>query len=285
MDSFEALPISFSLGALFVFGSIIGSFLGLVVHRYPLRLFCRWRAEALEQIGDFAAAQRAYGSMPPGIVLPRSRCPACRTPLKRHHTIPILGHLILKGRCGFCRAWISLRYPLIESVTATLFAASGYWIGTGPHLPAALVLVGFLILLAAIDLEHRILPDQLVGPLLFLGLAVNTREAFASLESAVWGAVAGYLAFRTVREVHRLVTGRPDGLGLGDCKLLAAIGAWVGWELLPATVAIAAVASVLCFAAMIVLGQKEKWSMCIPFGPGLAAGGLCSLYWGNALYP
>ncbi|MXZ80305.1 MAG: prepilin peptidase [Gammaproteobacteria bacterium] len=280
----DSLPISLSLGALFVFGSIIGSFLNVVICRLPPRLIQSWRVESWEQLGELEKAAQEEARQAPGIIWMRSRCSQCLRPLKWRHAIPILSHLRPRGRCGICRARIPVRYLQVESITAALWVSSGYVLGIGMELLLALIFVNCLIVLAFIDIDHRFLPDQMVGPLLFIGLGINTQEVFAPLTSSVWDAIAGYLGLRMIREIHCRFAGGEEGLGLGDCKLLAAIGAWIGWESLPAAVATAAMASILyCCAKMIIF--RAVSSRRIAFGPWLAGSGLCLLLWEHSPFP
>jgi leader peptidase (prepilin peptidase)/N-methyltransferase len=281
IDVFAAQPALF-IGACAVVGLLIGSFLNVVIHRLPLMLERQWRAECA-RLTVSAEAQEA----PFNLVVPRSACPSCRAPITAWQNIPVISYLVLKGRCAACRAPISIRYPLIEALTAVMSAAVAWKFGFGMAAGAALVLTWFLIALAFIDVDTQYLPDNLTLPLLWLGLIVSLvlagpGQAHASipvdLRTSVIGALAGYLSLWSVYQLFRLATGK-EGMGYGDFKLLAALGAWLGWQLLlPIVLAAAAVGAVVGVLLLWIKGRDRATP--IAFGPYLAAAGWLMLLCG-----
>lgn len=270
-----------SLPVLGVLGLCIGSFLNVVVHRLPLIMERQWREESAEVLGVGVAAADKQGTpeLPLTLSRPRSRCPACGHTLAWHENIPVLSWLRLRGRCSACRAPISARYPLVEAFTALVFVAIGRHIGQHAD---ALLWCGYaatLIALAAIDWDTTLLPDALTLPLLWAGLVAAALGWTVPLASAVWGAVAGYLSLWSVYWVFKLVTGR-EGMGHGDFKLLAALGAWLG-----VTMVLPVVLAASVIGAIVGIGMKLRDSLregrYVPFGPFLAGAGLCVLLAGQ----
>ena len=267
-----------------VLGLAAGGLLNVAIDRYPEYLNKAWTAEALEQIGDFDQAARVRTSLHPELLDWVVRCPQCQGDFKGIMHAPILSCLAHRGRFHCCGHKVPGRYFLVEGVTAVLWGLSGCVFGISWELLSILVFMSGLTALAFIDLEHFILPDHIVGPLLFTGLLVNTKAVFApSLSSAVWGVVGGFLALWLVRAGHRLVGGKGEGLGLGDCKLMAAIGAWIGWELLIPAGALAAGGSLFFSLALIRTGRNAS-DLCFAFGPFLAGGAGVAVYWSNWLH-
>jgi leader peptidase (prepilin peptidase)/N-methyltransferase len=215
------------------------------------------------------------------IAWPGSHCPSCQTPLKAWHNIPIISYLLLQGHCAFCNNKISLRYPLVELLTATLGLLIAWVMGPSMAALMGLLLLYCLIALAFIDLDHKLLPDQLTLPLLWLGLIVNALGIITPLEAALWGAIAGYLSLWLVYWGFRLATGK-HGMGYGDFKLLAALGAWMGWQALPMIVLMAAVAGIIVGISLRLRSQKTDPQM--PFGPFLAIGGFAYLLVGQQIW-
>ena len=244
-----------------------------------------WREQARQLLGQPDGAETSQ--TPVNLISPRSHCPACQSPVAAWHNVPVLSYLLLKGRCAACGVTISPRYPLIELLTA-LLSATLIW-KFGPTLAglSALVLCWTLIAASAIDLDHQLLPDSITQPLLWLGLALGLSglladtAPFPDLQSAVLGAMAGYLSLWTVYKVFKWLTGK-EGMGYGDFKLLAALGAWLGWQMLPLVIIISAVVGTLTGITMIAVGRHARQAP-IPFGPFLAAAGLCALLWGPEL--
>jgi len=259
-------------------GLCIGSFLNVVIHRLPKMMEREWREQCAELAGApaAAAAQGRYN-----LLVPRSACPACGHRITAIQNVPILSWLALRGRCSACGTRIAMRYPLVE-LTAGLIGAYAAW-RYGPTL-AALGGAAFgwaLLALAVIDLDTQLLPDDITLPLLWVGLLLNLGAVFAPLHTAVIGAVAGYLALWLVYWAFKLVTGK-EGMGHGDFKLLAAIGAWLGWQKLPLVILLSSVVGAAVGIALIVIARHGR-DKPIPFGPYLAAAGLIALFWGDII--
>ena len=268
---------------LFLLGACIGSFLNVVVVRLPGRLQYQWQTQCRAFLADQLdpAADTADSTPPPGLVYPRSHCPQCTAVIRRRHNIPLVGYLLLAGKCADCGRAIPLRYPLIELLTAVITVQAGYVIGLDWSLPAALIFLWSLIALGAIDLEQQLLPDDITLPLLWLGLGVNLFGLFTPLASAVIGAMAGYASLWLLYQAHRQLTGR-EGMGYGDFKLLAAIGAWLGWQLLPLVVLLASVTGTLVVLSGILRGNRSA-DRPISFGPFLAVSAWVALLWGEQI--
>ena len=256
--------------ALALIGLCVGSFLNVVIHRMPLMLERGWKLDSAEMLG-------VKIEPPPEVTLstPRSRCPACSHPIAWHENVPVLSYLLLAGRCSACKTRISPRYPLVELTTAGLFAAVGWKFGPVPATGLWCGFVAVLIALAGIDWDTTLLPDSLTLPLLWAGLVAAALGWTVPLSQAVWGAVVGYLSLWTVYWVFKLATGK-EGMGFGDFKLLAALGAWLGLQmLLPVILG----ASIL--GALVGIGMKLRASLregrYVPFGPFLAGAGIAVL--------
>lgn len=288
MSAIELLAASpaWFIGTCVVLGLIVGSFLNVVIYRLPLMLERQWREECAE--GMSAAEPAAVAPERFNLVVPRSACPACRAPITALQNIPVLSWLLLRGRCAHCAAPISARYPLVEALTGVLSALIAWKFGFGGPVLAALVLTWFLIALAFIDIDHQLLPDSLTLPLLWLGLFLSLwgvqKAGYpvpVDLRSSVIGAMAGYVSLWSVYHLFRLLTAK-DGMGYGDFKLFAALGAWLGWQMLLPTILIAASTGAIVGLALIALRRRDS-SMPIPFGPFLAAAGWLILMFGRAL--
>ena len=255
----------------------VGSFLNVVIYRLPIMLERDWRAECA------AAGLTDSGSPEPAekfnLVVPRSRCPHCDHQIKAWENIPVISFIFLKGKCGNCRKPISPRYPFVETLTAILSGITAAHFGPSLAGLAAILLVWALVALAFIDFDHQILPDVITLPMLWLGLLFNSRELFASLESALFGAVAGYISLWLVYQVFKLVT-KKEGMGFGDFKLLALFGAWLGWQQLPLIILLSSFAGAFIGLAMIIILGRDK-QLPMPFGPFLCIAGWISLLWGN----
>ncbi|WP_395140672.1 prepilin peptidase [Schlegelella aquatica] len=263
----ESLRWWLSPATLGLLGLVIGSFLNVVIHRLPLMLERQWRRDSAEMLGQPLPEE----GPPLNLIRPGSRCPHCERPVRWHENIPVLGWLLLRGRCAGCRQPISLRYPVIELLTGTLFALAAWRIG--PQWPVLLwcAFLAVLVVLAFIDWDTTLLPDDLTQPLLWGGLIVSALGWTVPLPSALWGAVAGYLALWGVYWLFKLTTGK-EGMGYGDFKLLAAIGAWLGPSmLLPVLIG----ASVLGTAVGLVMKASGalREGRYVPFGPFLAGAG------------
>ncbi|MBV6423202.1 MAG: Type 4 prepilin-like proteins leader peptide-processing enzyme [Steroidobacteraceae bacterium] len=269
------------IAACFVLGLLIGSFLNVVVHRTPVILDRQWRRQCDELAGRETPEAPRFN-----LVVPRSACPACKAPIKAWHNVPVLSWLALRGRCASCKAKISVRYPFVELLTGVLSAAVAWRFGAGPTalpaLGAALALTWFLIALTFIDLDTQLLPDALTLPLLWLGLAASVLGyTAAGPREAIIGALAGYLSLWSVYHLFRVATGK-EGMGYGDFKLLAALGAWLGWQMLLPIILLSAAVGAVTGIALIVLRGRDR-NVPIPFGPFLAAAGWIALMWGPEL--
>lgn len=260
-----------------ILGLLIGSFLNVVIYRLPKMMQRDWRAQARE-ILELPADSKAE---PFNLILPYSTCLHCSHQIKARENIPVISYLFLRGKCSSCKARISKRYPLVELACGVLSAYVAYHFGFGWQVAAALVLSWGLLAMSLIDVDHQLLPDDLVLPLLWLGLIVNTFGLFASLEDALWGAVAGYLSLWSVYWLFKLLTGK-EGMGYGDFKLLAMLGAWGGWQILPLTILLSSLVGAVLGVIMLRLRNKET-STPIPFGPYLAIAGWIALLWGDQI--
>ena len=259
-----------------VLGLVVGSFLNVVIHRLPRMMEREWRRQCAELEGRAAADDARYD-----LWWPPSSCPHCGHRLGILENIPLLSFFWLRGRCRACGAPIGVRYPLVEGLTALLSAFTAWHFGFGWPGGLALLLVWGLIALTFIDLDTQLLPDDLTLPLLWLGVLANVGGLFTDLSSSVIGAAAGYLSLWSVYWLFKLVTGR-EGMGHGDFKLLAALGAWLGWQKLPAILFLSSLAGAAVGITLIIAARQGRHTP-IPFGPYLAGGGLAALYWGDAL--
>jgi leader peptidase (prepilin peptidase)/N-methyltransferase len=273
--NFLASPAVFPWAAL-VLGLCVGSFLNVVIHRLPVMMERDWAAQCAELRGEPVEPPQPYS-----LLRPRSRCPACGHGITAMENVPVASWLLLRGRCAACRARISGRYPAVE----ILGGAAGAWcaahFGFGPAAFAAMAFLWAMIAMSFIDFDTQLLPDSITLPLLWLGLLVNVPGTFTDLPSAVIGAAAGYLFLWTVYWGFKLVTGK-DGMGFGDFKLLAAIGAWTGWQMLPLTILAASFVGAIVGLALILLARRGR-DVPMPFGPYLAAAGVVALFWGPAI--
>ncbi|MFM5345139.1 prepilin peptidase [Aeromonas veronii] len=273
----HSLPwLYFSL--VFLFSLMIGSFLNVVIHRLPIMLEREWQAEYRSYFvpDEEATAPERYNLM-----VPRSACPHCGHAITALENIPLLSWLWLKGRCRDCQAPISARYPLVELLTALLSVAVAMVITPGWGTLAALLLTWVLVSLTFIDLDKMLLPDQLTLPLLWGGLLFNLAGGFVPLADAVIGAMAGYLVLWSLYWAFKLLTGK-EGMGYGDFKLLAALGAWLGWQALPIILLLSSLVGAVIGISLIAL-QKHHQGKPIPFGPYLAIAGWIALLWGDTI--
>ncbi len=270
---FEALGQTPAMAMAFtaLFGLLIGSFLNVVIYRLPKMMEQAWAAEAAELRGEAVTTPTAFN-----LVTPRSSCPHCGHAIRAWENIPILSWLILRGKCSSCSAPISARYPIIEASTALLSAAAVGYLGFNAVGLAAVVFSMILLTLAMIDVDTQLLPDSMTLPLLWLGLAVNLFGLFTPLRDAVIGAMFGYLLLWSVYWVFKLVTGK-EGMGYGDFKLLGALGAWFGWQSIPAIILLSSIVGAVIGIALIVLAKRGR-ETAMPFGPYLAGAGLLMLY-------
>lgn len=264
------------IGLVFLFGLLVGSFLNVVIHRLPRMLESDWRVQCAEIRGESVESVEPYN-----LWSPRSACPACGHQVTAFENIPIISWLLLKGRCSACGTSISFRYPFVEGLTAVLSALAAWKFGFAWTVLGSILFIWCLIALAFIDLDTTLLPDDITLPLLWLGLLFNLFGVFTSLQSAVIGAMAGYLILWSVYWLFKLATGK-EGMGFGDFKLLAAIGAWLGWEQLPVAILLSSVVGALIGIAMVIFIKHDR-RIPIPFGPYLAGGGLVAMFYGSDL--
>lgn len=257
-------------------GLCIGSFLNVVIHRLPRIMEAEWLAQAADLRGEPPTERR-----PLSISKPRSRCPHCGTPIASWQNVPLLSYILLRGRCAHCRAPIGIRYPIVEILGGLSAALAAWHFGYSLAALGAMVFGWAMIALTFIDLDTQLLPDSITLPLLWLGLLLNLGGNYVPLEAAVIGAAAGYLALWSVYWLFKLVTGK-EGMGYGDFKLLAAIGAFVGWQQLPLVILASSAIGAIVGIALIVFARHGR-SQPIPFGPYLAGAGIVALYWGPNL--
>ncbi|BCK65161.1 prepilin peptidase [Aeromonas hydrophila] len=276
-DVFHSLPwLYFSL--VFLFSLVIGSFLNVVIHRLPIMLEREWQAEYLGYFNPEAQPQQEERY---NLMVPRSACPHCGHAITAMENIPLLSWLWLKGRCRECQAPISARYPLVELLTSLLSLVVAATFAPGWGLLAALLLTWVLVALTFIDLDKMLLPDQLTLPLLWGGLLFNLTGGFAPLADAVIGAMAGYLVLWSLYWAFKLLTGK-EGMGYGDFKLLAALGAWLGWQALPIVLLLSSLVGAFIGIGLILLRNHHQ-NKPIPFGPYLAIAGWIALLWGDTI--
>lgn len=258
-------------------GLMVGSFLNVVIYRLPKMLERSWQQQCAELRGEPIKTQSAFN-----IATPRSICPNCQHKIAFWENIPVISYIFLRGRCAGCHTRISIRYPLIELFTAMMSAFVAWYFGFGWMMLAALAFVWALIALAAIDIDTQLLPDDITLPLMWLGILFNMYSGgFTDLHSAVVGAVAGYLSLWSIYWIFKLVTGK-EGMGYGDFKLLAAIGAWLGWSVLPLVILLSSLVGAVVGIGLIIAANLNK-SVMIPFGPYLAGGALIALFWGQEI--
>ena len=274
-DLLQHSPLSF-IAFSTVLGLIVGSFLNVVIHRMPKMMEREWAEQCASLRGEELPAAAPYN-----LVIPRSACPSCGHRISAWENIPVISWLILRGRCASCAAPISVRYPLVEAVTGVLSGFAAWHYGFGLAGFAALLLVWALVALTFIDFDTQLLPDDITLPLLWLGLLFNSADAFTDLKSAVIGAVAGYLALWSVYWMFKLIM-KKEGMGYGDFKLLAAIGAWFGWIMLPLVILLSSLVGAIVGVVLMVAAKRGR-NVPMPFGPYLAGGALVALFWGEAI--
>ena len=276
MDLLRALEFqpAFLCIAVALLGLCVGSFINVVIHRLPKMMEAQWRAECASLAGEEPAPAEPYN-----LVEPRSRCPSCAAPITAWQNIPVVSWLVLGGKCAACKAPISARYPAVELAAGGLAALLAWRFGYSGALAWALVFGWALLALTVIDLDTQLLPDDITLPLLWAGLLANTFGTFTDLRSAVLGAVGGYLLLWTVYWGFRLIA-KKEGMGYGDFKLLGALGAWLGWQVLPFVVVVSAGAGAI-IGGLLLWRSRRGLETRIPFGPYLALGGLAGLLWGR----
>ena len=257
-------------------GLCVGSFLNVVIHRLPILLERGWQAQCAEMRGEEVPELPRYN-----LAVPRSSCPACGHSITMLENIPVLSWLVLRGKCSACKAPISFRYPLVEILGAAIAIAAVISFGLTIKGFAAAGLLWTLLALTCIDLDTQLLPDDLTLPLLWAGLIVNLAGIFTPLSSAVIGAVAGYLVLWSIYWLFKLIRGK-EGMGYGDFKLLAALGAWLGWQMLPVIVLLSSAVGAVVGIGLTVFRRRDH-NVPIAFGPYLAAAGAIAVFWGPTL--
>ena len=259
-----------------LFGLLVGSFLNVVIHRLPKMMEQEWHRNCAELRNEEIADSPSYN-----LVVPRSACPDCGPQIRAWENIPVISYLALGGRCSGCKTRISPRYPLVEAATGLVAGLIAWRFGFGATALTAMLFAFSLIALTFIDFDTHLLPDDITLPLMWLGLLLNINGTFTDLQSAVIGAMAGYLTLWSVYWLFKLVTGK-EGMGYGDFKLLAAIGAWFGWQLLPAVILLSSLVGSVIGIGLIVFARHGR-NVPIPFGPYLALGGIAALFWGSRM--
>jgi leader peptidase (prepilin peptidase)/N-methyltransferase len=283
-SALQAYPL-LGLACTLVLGLLVGSFLNVVIYRLPKMMERDWQDQCrdfLTNDGDISTLPASDSKQEPfNLMVPASRCPHCGHKIKPWENIPVVSYLFLRGKCSNCKAGISARYPAIELVTGLLSVAVIFYVGVNWSGLAALVFTWSLIALTMIDFDTYLLPDDITLPLLWLGLITNSFNTFTDLPSALWGAIAGYLALWSVYKLFKLVTGK-EGMGYGDFKLLAVLGAWMGWQMLPQIILLSSLVGAVIGVSMIVIRGRDK-NIPIPFGPYLAIAGWIAFIWGDTI--
>ncbi len=274
------------IAVVFAICLVVGSFLNVVIYRLPVMMEREWRAQCEEMAKSPTVSEVPEERF--DLVVPRSRCPSCGTMIKAWQNIPVVSYLLLGGKCAKCKASISARYPVVEMMTGVLAALCAWRFGAGPEAIMAIVMTLALVPVAMIDADTQLIPDSIVLPLMWIGLAMSLYHPVAGAETlfiapqdAIIGAMAGYLSLWSIYWLFKLVTGK-EGMGYGDFKLLAALGAWLGWQQLPMIILMSAVVGAVVGITMVVLTKHER-SVPIPFGPYLAAAGWISMLWGDTI--
>lgn len=288
---FASVPATWS-ACIFIFGLLIGSFLNVVIHRVPIMLDREWKEQARQILAEQDVRLKPDPQPVPNparynLFVPRSACPHCGAMITAMQNIPVISYLLLKGKCAKCSAKISARYPIVEFVTAAMSAMVAWKFGFHWYTGAALVLTWFLIALTVIDFDTQLLPDNMTLPLMWIGLLLSLAGTVPELgmppdmKSSILGAVAGYLSLWSVYQLFKLVTGK-EGMGYGDFKLFAALGAWMGWQMLPLIILLSAFTGAVVGIVLIVARGRDR-NIPIPFGPYLAAAGWIALMWGDQI--
>lgn len=270
-------------GLVFLLGLLVGSFLNVVIYRLPVMMERAWKQEANEILGNTPPENDpTENNNTFNLIVPRSRCPQCDHQIRWYENIPVFSWLALHGKCSSCSTPISIRYPAVELAAAVIATATAVVIGYGPWLPFVVIGGWCLLALAMIDFDTTLLPDQMTLPLLWGGLiAASVGVSPIPLNDAVLGAVAGYLSLWSVYWLFKLLTGK-EGMGQGDFKLLAALGAWLGWQMIPLTILLSSMVGAVVGISLLASGAVQR-DQGIPFGPYLAGAGWISLLWGERI--
>lgn len=277
LENFAALPLSVLSGLGGILGLLIGSFLNVVVFRYPVMMFHQWTVQSR----DWLKLNIEESGEPPTLSKPASHCGHCKTPIKAWQNIPLISWLALGGKCASCKTEISVRYPLVELLTGVLSAVVVYKFGWSLQSVFGLLLTWVLVTVSFVDFDHKILPDDFIFPTLWLGLALSVIPVFASPTEAIIGAITGYLTFWLVFQAFLLLTGK-EGMGHGDFKLMSLLGAWFGWLYLPQIVMISTILGSIVGVGLII-AKKADGKMAIPFGPYIAIAGWIAMLWGDEI--
>jgi leader peptidase (prepilin peptidase)/N-methyltransferase len=275
LSALQATPFLFVVIATLL-GLVVGSFLNVLIYRLPVMMERDWQHQCAELRGEPVAALERFN-----LLAPRSRCPSCGHLITAVENIPVLSWLALRGRCSACKSRVSVRYPVVEIMGGVFSGYAAWHFGASVAAIGAIVFCWTMISLAFIDIDTQLLPDSITMPLLWAGLLLNSAGVYVDLRSAVIGAAAGYLALWSVYWLFKIVTGK-EGMGYGDFKLLAAIGAWLGWKMLPAVILLSSVVGAVVGIGLILALGRDR-NVPIPFGPYLAGGGLIALFWGERL--
>lgn len=278
---FQQSPTAFNIFVV-IFSLLIGSFLNVVIYRLPKMMHNNWYLECREFLADEVTNIPAKEITKLTLSKPDSTCPKCQHKIRFYENIPVISWLFLKGKCSQCKNNISIRYPLVEATTALLSLVIANQFGVSIETLLLLILTWGLVCLTLIDFDHMLLPDQIVMPLLWLGLLVNINGMFVPLNDAVVGAAVGYMSLFSVFWVFKLLTGK-EGMGHGDFKLFALFGAWVGWQLLPILILMASVVGAI-IGISLMLFKNHTREQAIPFGPYLAIAGWITLLWGEGIW-
>lgn len=275
------------IAVIFILGLLVGSFLNVVIHRLPIMMEREWKTQAEEILGKQPDTVPPSAESTYNLVVPRSACPKCGTLITAAQNIPVISYLLLKGACAKCGAKISARYPVVELFTGVLSAAIAWKFGFTWYCAAALTLTWALVALSVIDIDHQLLPDDITLPLLWMGLLLSLAPTLTEFglpvdsRSSIIGAVAGYMSLWSVYKLFKWLTGK-EGMGYGDFKLFAALGAWLGWQMLLLILLLSAFTGAVVGIALIAMRGRDR-NIPIPFGPYLAAAGWIALMWGDTL--
>ena len=277
-ESFTALPLAMQVSVFVLFGLLVGSFLNVVILRMPKRMKWDWTEQSTEWL---KIAPKDDSERPAGITHKASHCPHCKTKIKAWHNIPVIGYVLLRGKCAFCHEKISFRYPLVELTTAILTGIVIWRFGVSITGFLAIILTWALIVQTGIDFDNQLLLDEITFPVLWLGLLMSLIPVFASPSDAIIGAAFGYLSFWSVFWLFKIATGK-EGMGYGDFKLLALLGAWLGWQYVPQIILLSTLVGSLVGITLIVTKKLNK-EQHIPFGPYIATAGFIALIWGKQI--
>ena len=278
LSIFQAYPVA-PVVIVIVIGLLVGSLLNVVIYRLPVMMEREWRSECKLILDPDSPGEEL--AEPFNLAFPHSHCPSCDAPIRAWQNIPVISYVLLRGQCANCKVSISARYPIIEAVTALMSAIIAWQLGASLEMLAALFFTWSLIALTMIDADHKLLPDQITLPLLWAGLLLNSFSLFVPLYDAVWGAIGGYLSLWSVYWLFKILTGK-DGMGYGDFKLLAALGAWLGWQSLLVIILLSSLVGAIV-GSIILLANKQGRNTAIPFGPYLAAAGWIAFLWGDQI--